>query len=101
MQVDCGADEATVKVYFAQLLAGAAHCHDRCVAHRDLKPENLLLADHSDTPVLKIADFGFSALMLPEVSSRSLTHQCRLHVPLRKSSVTLTVPKELAAVQRS
>ena len=27
--------------YFAQILAGAAHCHNHGVAHRDLKLENV------------------------------------------------------------
>lgn len=43
-------------------MSGVRHCHDRGVCHRDLKPENLLLADPDDSSVLKIADFGFSAL---------------------------------------
>ena len=61
-KVDCGADEGAARHYFRQLLAGVRHCHDRGVCHRDLKPENLLLADPDDSSVLKIADFGFSAL---------------------------------------
>lgn len=92
IQLDTGTDEATARHYFRQLLAGVAYCHARGVAHRalwrgggretsgpsapsplslsrsppgDLKPENLLLADADETePVLKIADFGFSALFL-------------------------------------
>ena len=33
------------------------------VVHRDLKPENLLLSDPSDSAILKIADFGLSAVV--------------------------------------
>ncbi|CAM9529254.1 unnamed protein product [Scytosiphon promiscuus] len=62
IKVDCGADEGAARHYFRQLLSGVRHCHDRGVCHRDLKPENLLLADPHDSSVLKIADFGFSAL---------------------------------------
>lgn len=62
IKVDCGADEGAARHYFRQLLSGVQHCHDRGVCHRDLKPENLLLADPDDSSVLKIADFGFSAL---------------------------------------
>ena len=61
-KVDCGADEGAARHYFRQLLSGVRHCHDRGVCHRDLKPENLLLANPDDSSVLKIADFGFSAL---------------------------------------
>lgn len=34
------------------------------IVHRDLKPENLLLSDGSDHAILKIADFGLSAVIL-------------------------------------
>jgi len=34
--LDEGADEASVRTYFAQLLAGVAHCHNQGVCHRDL-----------------------------------------------------------------
>ena len=33
------------------------------VVHRDLKPENLLLSDPSESAILKIADFGLSAVV--------------------------------------
>ena len=36
------------------------------VVHRDLKPENLLLESKSDTSVIKIIDFGTSALYDPK-----------------------------------
>ena len=45
-------------LYAYQLLAGAAHCHQRGVCHRDLKLENLLL--DSTGKRLMIADFGFA-----------------------------------------
>jgi serine/threonine protein kinase len=80
LQVDCGADEVVVKGYFRQLLAGCRHCHSQGVCHRDLKPENLLLADHGEHPILKIADFGFSTLLQEMVSSITLfTLYCSVH----------------------
>ncbi|KAL5977154.1 CBL-interacting serine/threonine-protein kinase 23 [Asimina triloba] len=50
-------DEA--RKYFQQLINAVDYCHSRGVFHRDLKPENLLL---DSTGVLKISDFGLSAL---------------------------------------
>ena len=64
IKLDCGAREATAKLFFQQVLRGVMHCHNHGVCHRDLKPENLLLQDSNDakgTTILKIADFGFSA----------------------------------------
>ena len=64
IKLDCGAREATAKLFFQQVLLGVMHCHNHGVCHRDLKPENLLLQDSNDakgTTILKIADFGFSA----------------------------------------
>lgn len=50
-------DEA--RRYFQQLINAVDYCHSRGVYHRDLKPENLLLDSYG---VLKISDFGLSAL---------------------------------------
>ena len=71
IRLDCGTEEDLARRLFRQLLAGVRHCHERGVCHRDLKPENLLLAsdDAEDAAgsgpggLLKIADFGFSALL--------------------------------------
>mmetsp|Transcript_15470 Transcript_15470/g.25758 ORF Transcript_15470/g.25758 Transcript_15470/m.25758 type:complete len:1106 (+) Transcript_15470:211-3528(+) len=62
IKIDCGTVEETAGRFFSQLLHGVRHCHDEGVCHRDLKPENLLLQDSVERgPILKIADFGFSA----------------------------------------
>jgi serine/threonine protein kinase len=69
IKVDCGTREDNARLYFNQLIAGVRYCHEQGVCHRDLKPENLLLTDGPDGPVLKIADFGFSAhFMLASMS---------------------------------
>eukprot|EP00602_Paraphysomonas_sp_CaronLab_P000467 CAMPEP_0185017782 /NCGR_PEP_ID=MMETSP1103-20130426/674_1 /TAXON_ID=36769 /ORGANISM="Paraphysomonas bandaiensis, Strain Caron Lab Isolate" /LENGTH=630 /DNA_ID=CAMNT_0027547349 /DNA_START=21 /DNA_END=1910 /DNA_ORIENTATION=- len=58
-----GNSETSARRYFRQLLSGIQYCHERGVCHRDLKPENLLLSDASDNALLKMADFGLSAVM--------------------------------------
>lgn len=67
IKVDFGTREDTALLYFRQLLRGVRHCHEHGVCHRDLKPENLLLSDnHEHGPILKVADFGFSARVIAE-----------------------------------
>ncbi|CAL9164628.1 CBL-interacting protein kinase 23-like isoform X2 [Musa acuminata AAA Group] len=51
--------EDDARKYFQQLINAVDYCHSRGVFHRDLKPENLLL---DSSGVLKISDFGLSAL---------------------------------------
>jgi serine/threonine protein kinase len=65
IKVDEGTEEDTAQRYFRQFLNGVAFCHLRGVCHRDLKPENLLLANEGELAILKIADFGLSALLDP------------------------------------
>ena len=52
--------EERARLYFHQLVMGVHWCHERGVAHRDIKPQNLLLNLNG---LLKIADFGFAALL--------------------------------------
>jgi serine/threonine protein kinase len=61
--------EDTARKYFQQICSGLAYCHQNGVAHRDLKPENLLL-DKND--VVKITDFGLSALALDEFGEKQV-----------------------------
>ncbi|KAL0350416.1 UNVERIFIED_CONTAM: Serine/threonine-protein kinase ATG1t [Sesamum radiatum] len=39
------------------------------IVHRDLKPENILLSCSDCNPILKIADFGLSRILLPHESA--------------------------------
>lgn len=50
--------------FFVQLLSGLEYCHEKGIVHRDLKPENLLLSEPHDLALLKIADFGLSAVVV-------------------------------------
>ncbi|KAJ3679143.1 hypothetical protein LUZ60_017154 [Juncus effusus] len=62
-------DEA--RKYFQQLINAVDYCHSRGVYHRDLKPENLLL---DASGVLKVSDFGLSALHQQQVREDGLLH---------------------------
>nr|CCA22121.1 serine/threonine protein kinase putative [Albugo laibachii Nc14]CCA23387.1 serine/threonine protein kinase putative [Albugo laibachii Nc14] len=48
---------------FGNWVTGVAFCHASGICHRDLKLDNLILADEKDKSVLKIADFGLSAIV--------------------------------------
>ena len=97
MKAGCvtGNTEPFARRYFNQLMSGIEYCHKKgnsifplinfeffpsqChhefviigVVHRDLKPENLLLSDPTDSAILKIADFGLSAVVFAAESSTS------------------------------
>ncbi|XP_058008481.1 CBL-interacting serine/threonine-protein kinase 9 isoform X2 [Hevea brasiliensis] len=62
-------DEA--RRYFQQLINAVDYCHSRGVSHRDLKPENLLLDSYG---VLKVSDFGLSAVLSKQVQGDGLLH---------------------------
>lgn len=66
-------DEPTARKYFRQLISGVDYCHRQQVCHRDLKPENLLL---DEAELLKISDFGLSALYGTDQDSTLLKTTC-------------------------
>lgn len=49
--------ENIVRYFFAQIIDGLAHMHEKNVAHLDLKPENIMV---DDDLTIKIVDFGFA-----------------------------------------
>ena len=49
-----------------RVLSAIKHCHDKNVVHRDLKPENLLMSSDSNDTEVKLADFGFAAVLEDE-----------------------------------
>ena len=58
--------EAEVAMYMRQLLSAVLYCHTKHIVHRDLKLENLLLLSRNEADsMLKIIDFGTSALYDP------------------------------------
>ncbi|KAG9415159.1 hypothetical protein AC1031_008585 [Aphanomyces cochlioides] len=65
--------EQIARTYFRQLVSGLHACHTAGVYHRDIKPENLLLDGNF---LLRIADFGLSALSEDTSLPDELTTQC-------------------------
>ena len=53
---------------FAQMAEAIGHCHAHGIVHRDLKPENLLYKAPEPDETLKLADFGFAAILNNEAS---------------------------------
>ncbi|KAK7496091.1 hypothetical protein BaRGS_00012792 [Batillaria attramentaria] len=51
----------------SDILHGVLYLHQNGVVHRDLKPENLLYESMTDGCKLKIADFGLSRIIEPEI----------------------------------
>ncbi|KAK7281060.1 hypothetical protein RIF29_08720 [Crotalaria pallida] len=65
--------ENMARKYFQQLISAVDFCHSKGVYHRDLKPENLLLDENG---VLKVADFGLSALVESHQQENMLQTVC-------------------------
>ena len=42
------------------------YCHSKNIVHRDLKPENMLFSSQDENAVLKVCDFGTSAMFDPK-----------------------------------
>ena len=83
--------EKFARRYFNQLLSGIHYCHQKGVVHRDLKPENLLLSDLSENAILKIADFGLSAVVFAS-ESLSFNPMMNIEDPTVISTPSLTIP---------
>mmetsp|Transcript_3786 Transcript_3786/g.3936 ORF Transcript_3786/g.3936 Transcript_3786/m.3936 type:complete len:498 (+) Transcript_3786:209-1702(+) len=57
--------EAVAARYIRQMLVGIHYLHNHGVIHRDLKIDNMLLHGEVKSGLVKIADFGLSALIKP------------------------------------
>ena len=45
---------------FSQICAGMEHAHNKSIIHRDLKPSNVLILNNTESPNVKIFDFGIA-----------------------------------------
>lgn len=57
---------------FRQIVQGLKYLHENHVIHRDLKPENLLYLTREEGAILKIADFGLSKVITPNLNKMSI-----------------------------
>ncbi|KAG6397322.1 hypothetical protein SASPL_143488 [Salvia splendens] len=64
--------ECLAKRFMQQLGNGIQVLKQNHIVHRDLKPENILLSGSEYDPVLKIADFGLSRILLPDDSAQTV-----------------------------
>lgn len=88
--------------WFAQILAGVRHIHDKQLIHRDLKPSNILFT--LDGKLLKICDFGLSSWSLnayykPVQSSSSLSinndHHLQTSLSFGMGTPSYAAPEQL------
>ena len=55
--------EARAKHIVEQIARGLHDIHEQGIVHRDLKHLNIFLSDTSETPKIKIGDFGLACLL--------------------------------------
>ncbi|KAJ9457035.1 CBL-interacting protein kinase 20 [Diplonema papillatum] len=70
-----GLPDMQARKYFSQIVAGVQAIHNKGVAHRDLKPENVMV---SRRDVVKIADFGLSAIQKTDPETGKVLPEYRL-----------------------
>lgn len=46
--------------FMYQIVSSLVYCHKNGIVHRDIQPDNILFEDNTDTPSLKMIDFGTS-----------------------------------------
>jgi calcium-dependent protein kinase len=57
---DFGIDEETAKKYMKDILYALSYCHSQNIVHNDIKPDNFVFENDSETPKLKLIDFGIA-----------------------------------------
>ncbi len=58
-----------------QLLSALDHAHTSGYVHRDIKPSNLLVTGTSDSPDVKLSDFGLAKSFGGDAGLAGITHQ--------------------------
>ena len=67
--------EEQAKQIFLQMAVGIKDIHMEQVVHRDIKHKNIILSNKSETPKVKIADFGWRATSrMTSVSNKRQEH---------------------------
>ena len=82
-------DEPTARYFAAQIKNALLHMRERGVVHRDLAPKNIVLSEQGPKAILKVVDFGVSALK-KELSAKRLTvFKCKIGTPWYRAPETL------------
>eukprot|EP00605_Chrysophyceae_sp_TOSAG23-4_P000508 GSChrysophyteH1.ASY1.ANO1.570.1 assembled CDS len=96
MKISSASADSFARRYFTQLLSGIDYCHEKGVAHRDLKPENLLLSNSSEDALLKIGDFGLSAIVFASEMENELSNADASKISLRRLRSVVGSPHYIA-----
>ena len=57
---------------FVAVCKAVQHAHQKGIIHRDIKPSNVLVTLHSDTPVVKVIDFGVAKAMDRQLTEKTV-----------------------------
>lgn len=73
--------EALAHCIFTGVALGIKGVHEAGIVHRDIKHMNILLSNHSDSPKVKLTDFGLAARLGEKYLSNTAVGTCGFMAP--------------------